>query len=1818
MIAELPKRNYLVYLRLVIRLSIMLLLPIFFIFTAWAEFNITEIATGEYWMEGLCVGDGDNDGVFEIYSSNRSGLYQFRRSETAWINTSMGNVMWSVTVGDGDNDGKQEVYGASHDGHIYQFKWNGSSWIKTDVGCGGWGMSEVSIGDGDNDGKLELYGANLDDHIYQFKWDGNSWTKTNVGSGGRFIFGYSGSMRSVCVSDGDNDGKMEVYGSNSDNYVYKFEWNGNSWTKTEVGYGEGSINEVVVGDGDNDANSEVYAGDDSGSLYQFRFINSMWTKTKIDSGRSGMRSIAIGDGGNSGKVEIYAACYDDPLYQFSFSGSSWTKTAIGSLEKYDILGIAIGDGDNDNKLEIYGTAWDQHLYQFKFETIILPPPDTTPPEPPGDISITNTGRGEELFISWINPPENDFSHVRIYRSTCAGVRGGLVYDNVLGITTYDRGLNNATSYYYSLTSLDLEGNESAPLSMKPSLTPFFCSEVTDMRTNLSTDKICDSGINAFWKEEDNYEYGGAKSYGGILKDGTYEDRNGPGSGALIISWSGTMSEQSLTVTTDAGIIDVYLPKATLYGQGEGFFVATDGSTYWTDINHNGTGDDRMRPFDAVQPEHLARAMPDNNGQYRGIPYDTTPPKPVQNFRYNVSKDAKVTLGWETSISSDVYKYNVYWDSGTGGINYSKIMAVISHPVNNWSSDIIPDGTYKFAIRTEDKSNNEEKNVNISINIIINCTPPAQPTDISVNATGKTGELLVSWTNPTDKDFSHIHIYRSTNQGILGNLVYDNVLGSNFLDKGLINNTSYYYVIHSVDAVGNETTNNEQYAGVPQDLTPPAPPENISAFVISINTVLLTWTSSNSEDIFGYNIYWDNGTGIIDYSKPLASLLHPATVWVSNPLDNGQYHFAVCSQDKYGNEDKIDGETIDINIIYLPFSDDKDLPSLEVISPKDTVRYSSSLPLIYGTACDKSSDIKSVGLCIQDLDNGKYWNGKQWVFEKTFVTAEGTDKWLYATPFAEHGYPYRYTFYVRAVDKSDNEFVSKEIRYSVNIENAETKDEWSVNQQNDNIVLTLNNLTPGVTYYRLYYIGYDVVCSDWFGYSEILRPQERNSITSKSPQKNETINIFIKPVFQARPEKEQLIELPTRENPGHIPPVLPPSSYTVITIGEPAVTETEQGISTPTISNTVIDTDTKQVSSQIPVEPSPSSPKLPTMVWKTNGDSANYSEMYPVKVIPEPSRDLRVVTYPTEIIIKKDTEFELRLPYRDINQDGIVDGTDIPETSLIILMYSELSKTWIGGFKTTVNTEENVCTARVSESGIYAIFSPYKILPAPVRNLSANVVNKNCVKLNWIPSASLSEGFYNTYYANGNYYIQQYEIKHRIYWDNGTGVIDYANSPGLVGQLTNTWTSGQLKPGTYKFAVRVIDREGNEEKNTDFVTGTIEASDVPTSSGEKPIPQARVIIKVPRDGKKISGNAVTVIAEPVEISPVTGVVFQYRHAFSNEWINITGRDSKPPYAVYWNVSGLANGQYCLRAVAYDNNNLSDPEPEFITVYIDDVNADIVEDGNPEVDPNKPHRKEEKIDESVKNDEQEVLVADGTGAIIPTGAAKNDRLIISEIKEPEASAGLSYLSVGLSYLSDKLPHIETSLEPAGVYREFEFTSGAKKFSEDITIMLPYKDENDDGIVDDKNIPVDKLKIYYYDETKDKWKEVENPSPGDKNNIKTRNTKSSGSKVITAKVNHFTLFGLFANVPRNNLDNVIVYPNPFVPSDGHEYIRFDNLTEKTKINIFTLSGKLVKSMESTESFCDWFADNDDGQKVSSGVYFYLIVGNGSNTKGKLAIVR
>jgi len=101
------------------------------------------------------------------------------------------------------------------------------------------------------------------------------------------------------------------------------------------------------------------------------------------------------------------------------------------------------------------------------------PTDIFPPQLPREVRISETEEAEGLEISWINPDDEDFDHIRIYRSTRKGIVGDRPwYSNVVG--TEKKGeagparryfidnqeIESNTSYYYTLTSVDASGNES--------------------------------------------------------------------------------------------------------------------------------------------------------------------------------------------------------------------------------------------------------------------------------------------------------------------------------------------------------------------------------------------------------------------------------------------------------------------------------------------------------------------------------------------------------------------------------------------------------------------------------------------------------------------------------------------------------------------------------------------------------------------------------------------------------------------------------------------------------------------------------------------------------------------------------------------------------------------------------------------------------------------------------------------------------------------------------------------------------------------------------------------------------------------------------------------------------------------------------------------------------------------------------------------------------------------------------------------------------------------------------------------------------------
>jgi len=91
-------------------------------------------------------------------------------------------------------------------------------------------------------------------------------------------------------------------------------------------------------------------------------------------------------------------------------------------------------------------------------------------------------------------------------------------------------------------------------------------------------------------------------------------------------------------------------------------------------------------------------------------------------------------------------------------------------------------------------------------------------------------------------------------------------------------------------------------------------------------------------------------------------------------------------------------------------------------------------------------------------------------------------------------------------------------------------------------------------------------------------------------------------------------------------------------------------------------------------------------------------------------------------------------------------------------------------------------------------------------------------------------------------------------------------------------------------------------------------------------------------------------------------------------------------------------------------------------------------------------------------------------------------------------------------------------------------------------------------------------------------------------------------------------------DNLENLIVYPNPFNSLKGHNQINFSGLTNDAKIRIFTLTGRLVKEEEVNWQYSwAWDVRNMEGEEVARGVYLWIVTNTmGGRKTGKIAIIK
>lgn len=92
----------------------------------------------------------------------------------------------------------------------------------------------------------------------------------------------------------------------------------------------------------------------------------------------------------------------------------------------------------------------------------------------------------------------------------------------------------------------------------------------------------------------------------------------------------------------------------------------------------------------------------------------------------------------------------------------------------------------------------------------------------------------------------------------------------------------------------------------------------------------------------------------------------------------------------------------------------------------------------------------------------------------------------------------------------------------------------------------------------------------------------------------------------------------------------------------------------------------------------------------------------------------------------------------------------------------------------------------------------------------------------------------------------------------------------------------------------------------------------------------------------------------------------------------------------------------------------------------------------------------------------------------------------------------------------------------------------------------------------------------------------------------------------------------IDQNKQDKILVLPNPYIKGESSiERISFGNLPKEVTIRIYTISGKLVKTIKHKSS-ADGGNKVWDISEIASGVYIYSIISPSGNKDGKIAIIK
>lgn len=154
------------------------------------------------------------------------------------------------------------------------------------------------------------------------------------------------------------------------------------------------------------------------------------------------------------------------------------------------------------------------------------------------------------------------------------------------------------------------------------------------------------------------------------------------------------------------------------------------------------------------------------------------------------------VNWTTSQSAFIDHYIVEYKVSTDANYFAQQTNAPPFVINNVRNST----TYDIRVKAVNELNVSSSFASTQHTSIADTTAPSAPTNLQVNATFKSINII--WTNPTDADFSHVEIHRAS--GAIGG-TYAKVgesSGTLFVDTNLAFGSDFNYKVRAVDFSGN--------------------------------------------------------------------------------------------------------------------------------------------------------------------------------------------------------------------------------------------------------------------------------------------------------------------------------------------------------------------------------------------------------------------------------------------------------------------------------------------------------------------------------------------------------------------------------------------------------------------------------------------------------------------------------------------------------------------------------------------------------------------------------------------------------------------------------------------------------------------------------------------------------------------------------------------------------------------------------------------------------------------------------------------------------